>query len=470
MTRPSSYNYRVVFGGASMMADTITSFATAITSAGNAGGIGPAGSTATVGFAALIDAGTVLAAAAPSPACADIQLSAISSQPIAAFEDAATTGVATGSPAEQHPSVITAAAGAGPMIKPAASAVSVGGPVAVISAPTPMAADPAVGAELVPAEASSQAAVTASSDKPGTDVDDEEPRSPVGDAVPSAVPTPAPAPAPVMPTTTSQAVVPQNMTVRGSPSTKAAAASDGAEPIEAGAGVVATLVLEQAPDVPGTRAFNMGALDTSSARRAFDVMPDPSAGIRHVGVDLPATPPPGVSAATPLPASVTDATLRLAYPALPATPAATGALPQANALSGRFGSEIGAIVRRQIAAGREEVTVRLDPAEMGRVHIRFSFDQGGELRAVVATESPAALELLRRDVGQLDRALAQAGVRTDAGSFRFDEGQSGGGFAQPHPGRADRRFAMTGDGDPPVSLHEPIIHRAALPGRVDMLA
>lgn len=455
-----------------MMADTITSFATAITSAGNAGGIGPAGTTATVGFAALIDAGTVLAAAAPSPACADIQLSAISSQPIAAFEDAATTGVATGSPTEQHPSVITAAAGAGPMIKPAASAVPVGGPVAVISAPTPMAADPAVGAELVPAEASSQAAVAASSDKPGTDVDDEEPRSPLGDAVPSAVPTPAPAPAPapVMPTTTSQAVVPQNMTVRGSPSTKAAAASDGAEPIEAGAGVIATSVLEQAPDVLATRAFNTGALDKSSARKALEVMPDTSAGIRHVGVDLPATPPPGVSAATPLPASITDATLRLAYPALPATPAATGTLPQANALSGHFGSEIGAIVRRQIAAGREEVTVRLDPAEMGRVHIRFSFDQGGELRAVVATESPAALELLRRDVGQLDRALAQAGVRTDAGSFRFDEGQSGGGFAQPHPGRADRRFAMTGDGDPPVSLHEPIIHRAALPGRVDMLA
>ncbi len=455
-----------------MMADTITSFATAITSAGNAGGIGPAGTTATVGFAALIDAGTVLAAAAPSPACADIQLSTISSQPIAAFEDAATTGVATGSPTEQHPSVITAAAGAGPMIKPAASAVSVGGPVPVISAPTPMAADPAVGAELVPVEASSQAAVVASSDKPGTDVDDEEPRSLLGDAVPSAVltPAPAPAPAPVMPTTMSQAVVPQNMTVRGSPSTKAAAASDGAEPIKAGAGVIATSVLEQAPDVPATRAFNTGALDTSSARKALEVMPDTSARIRHVGVDVPATPPPGVSAATPLPASVTDATLRLAYPALPAAPAATGTLPQANALSGRFGSEIGAIVRRQIAAGREEVTVRLDPAEMGRVHIRFSFDQGGELRAVVATESPAALELLRRDVGQLDRALAQAGVRTDAGSFRFDEGQSGGGFAQPHPGRADRRFAMTADGDPPVSLHEPIIHRAALPGRVDMLA
>ena len=455
-----------------MMADTITSFATAITSAGNAGGIGPAGTTATVGFAALIDAGTVLAAAAPSPACADIQLSAISSQPIAAFEDAATTGVATGSPSEQHPSIITAAAGAGPMIKPAASAVPVGGPVAVISAPTPMAADPAVGAELVPVEASSQAAVVASSDKPGTDVDDEEPRSLLGDAVQSAVatPAPAPAPAPVMPTTTSQAVVPQNMTVRGSPSTKAAAASDGAEPIEAGAGVIATSVLEQAPDVLATRAFNTGALDKSSARKALEVMPDTSAGIRHVGVDLPATPPPGVSAATPLPASITDATLRLAYPALPATPAATGTLPQANALSGHFGSEIGAIVRRQIAAGREEVTVRLDPAEMGRVHIRFSFDQGGELRAVVATESPAALELLRRDVGQLDRALAQAGVRTDAGSFRFDEGQSGGGFAQPHPGRADRRFAMTADGDPPVSLHEPTIHRAALPGRVDMLA
>lgn len=47
----------------------------------------------------------------------------------------------------------------------------------------------------------------------------------------------------------------------------------------------------------------------------------------------------------------------------------------------------------------------------------------------MSAESPAALEMLRRESGDLSRALADAGVRSDSQSLRFDT-RSGEGFGQ----------------------------------------
>jgi flagellar hook-length control protein FliK len=153
----------------------------------------------------------------------------------------------------------------------------------------------------------------------------------------------------------------------------------------------------------------------------------------------------GPAPAAPRPESVAAAlfgqTLSQQAPASPLLPAAytpeapapaPAALVQAQA--GRIGRDMGAVIARQVIEGREQVTVRLNPPEMGRIDVRLSFDHGGGLRAVMAAESPAAMDLLRRDVGELNRALTDAGVRTDAQSFRFDSRQSGSHFAQSdHP-------------------------------------
>jgi flagellar hook-length control protein FliK len=69
--------------------------------------------------------------------------------------------------------------------------------------------------------------------------------------------------------------------------------------------------------------------------------------------------------------------------------------------------------------------IRLDPAELGRINIRMSVNEQGHLRAVVAADAPAVLDAIRGDVSELNRALEQAGVRTDSQSFRFDRGGGG---------------------------------------------
>lgn len=120
-----------------------------------------------------------------------------------------------------------------------------------------------------------------------------------------------------------------------------------------------------------------------------------------------------------------------------------------TAQPGRFGRDMGVEIARRLSAGQEEMLVRLNPQEMGRIDVRVSFDENGTVRAVLATDSPAALDMLRRESGDLVRSLADAGVRSDSQSFRFDRGgtdggsqrgQNGNGNGSQQQGRQDAGF------------------------------
>ncbi len=105
--------------------------------------------------------------------------------------------------------------------------------------------------------------------------------------------------------------------------------------------------------------------------------------------------------------------------------------PVVTAEPGRIGRDIGVEIARHVAAGRDEVTIRLTPAEMGQVEVRLSFDSKGALHAAVRADNPQALDMLRRDAGDLGRSLADAGIHTDSSSFSFDRRDSSAGqFAQ----------------------------------------
>lgn len=159
----------------------------------------------------------------------------------------------------------------------------------------------------------------------------------------------------------------------------------------------------------------------------------------------------------------------------PAAAAAGAHQPVVNARPGRIGHEMGVEIARRVSIGGDELTVRLNPVEMGRIEVRLSFDERGSLRAVVAAESPAALDLLRRDSADLGRALADAGVRADAGSFRFDARSGGGeggqfwqrqqdGGQRAAPGRG---YAAAGGGG---GDEEPTYRPLRTSGRIDLMA
>lgn len=147
--------------------------------------------------------------------------------------------------------------------------------------------------------------------------------------------------------------------------------------------------------------------------------------------------------------------------------------PRVAAQPGRMGQEMGvAIARHAATGGGEAMTVRLDPVEFGRIEVTLSFDDSGTIRAVVAAESPAALDLLRRDSADLGRSLAEAGIRSDAQSFRFDtrqgsaDGSGQGGQRWQQQAATGTRAAAQATDDSPEPVYRPLRTQ----GRVDLMA
>jgi flagellar hook-length control protein FliK len=101
--------------------------------------------------------------------------------------------------------------------------------------------------------------------------------------------------------------------------------------------------------------------------------------------------------------------------------------------------QLGVSIARGVKDGVDRIDIQLHPAELGRVDVRMELGHDGRVIAVVSAEKPETLDQLRRDVQQLERALADAGFDTDRDSFTFQERDERPAFA---------RNGDEGDGDP----------------------
>lgn len=103
---------------------------------------------------------------------------------------------------------------------------------------------------------------------------------------------------------------------------------------------------------------------------------------------------------------------------------------------------------RHAAAGRSHFTLRLDPPELGRVQVSLQFSGDGRVEAAIRTDHPHALDLLQRDARLLERALSQAGFRTEGGlQFSLNQHSSQQQPGHGHPGGGDLSGQNgTGDG------------------------
>jgi hypothetical protein len=139
----------------------------------------------------------------------------------------------------------------------------------------------------------------------------------------------------------------------------------------------------------------------------------------------------------------------------------------------KIAREMGLEIARHVSAGSDELLIRLDPAELGRINIRLSLTEQGHLRATVGADAPIVLDALRTDISELNRALEQAGVRTDSQSFRFDRGGGGGepGGQWQQRYREQQAAARQGDTSSFAAADEAISYRpVATNGRINMMA
>jgi flagellar hook-length control protein FliK len=120
--------------------------------------------------------------------------------------------------------------------------------------------------------------------------------------------------------------------------------------------------------------------------------------------------------------------------ATPTTDTAAATPPRAALPSPAVHDQIAVHIQRAVSQGRDHITIHLSPAELGRIDVRLEMAENGRVSATVAVDRPETLDLLQRDSRGLERALQDAGLKTDAGGLSFtlrDDGRRDTGGRQP---------------------------------------
>jgi flagellar hook-length control protein FliK len=94
-------------------------------------------------------------------------------------------------------------------------------------------------------------------------------------------------------------------------------------------------------------------------------------------------------------------------------------------------------VGKALANGNTQMEIHLKPAELGRVDVRVETDADGHSHVMVTADRKDTLEMLQRDVRGLERALADAGLKTDSNSLSFN--LRGGDGQQQQQAQSDKQ-------------------------------
>jgi len=149
-------------------------------------------------------------------------------------------------------------------------------------------------------------------------------------------------------------------------------------------------------------------------------------------------------------------------------------VPEHMADPQRMIDQIVTAVRMEVSSHRRELIVRLDPPQLGVIHVRVSSEAGGAMAVRVETAHPWLRDLLDINLPELRRSFADAGINVDQcgvslhmdahpGQSQFNETGPQGRHASYHA-RNDQPEIV-----PKVAM-EPAGTRRAHHGMLDMLA
>ncbi len=140
------------------------------------------------------------------------------------------------------------------------------------------------------------------------------------------------------------------------------------------------------------------------------------------GLVLPFDASAPTNPATGTPTSLSAQSLATGIQALQAGTSVAGPAGSAASFAHRpnfIAHQVGLQITKAIADGQNEFTIRLNPPELGRVEVRLEFGADGGVKAALSAEKPETLNLLQRDAAALERALNDAGLKTNSGSLNF---------------------------------------------------
>jgi hypothetical protein len=76
-------------------------------------------------------------------------------------------------------------------------------------------------------------------------------------------------------------------------------------------------------------------------------------------------------------------------------------------------------VERAIKDGDSKITVQLKPMALGQVDINMQINDQGTAHILISVEKAETLELLQKDVKNLEKTLAEVGIKTDTSTLNF---------------------------------------------------
>jgi len=130
-------------------------------------------------------------------------------------------------------------------------------------------------------------------------------------------------------------------------------------------------------------------------------------------------------------------------------------------------------ITKALQNGTDRITVQLKPADLGRVEVKMELTTDGRVMAVVTAEKQDTLDLLRRDASELQKALAEAGLKTDAGDLAFNlRGQEGEGAEGEDGGPVNIAEDEAGEDEDPADDGVMAAHEGGVlaNGRIDVRA
>ena len=232
----------------------------------------------------------------------------------------------------------------------------------------------------------------------------------------------------------------------------------------------------QGPQAPGKSGAKGGAGQpgaASAGTTAAASLPGNSAPVAETQISLAVDPISGMTAGSLDGDAQTANAMRLAGPASLAGPQGADFAGLARAAGeARTSAEqqVAVQIRRAVTLGNDRINIRLSPAELGQVQVRLEVAEDGHVRALISAERAETLDLMQRDPRGLERALQDAGLKTDGDSLSFSlqdggDGQSEGPGDDTASSPAAREDGPTGEAP---SLDTQILRWSAGDGRLDI--
>jgi flagellar hook-length control protein FliK len=247
------------------------------------------------------------------------------------------------------------------------------------------------------------------------------------------VPTPVAAPAPV----TTELDLDVAVADAGDAAAAATAATAEAATPAPAAAATAAPAPAPTPKAPAGQAGPEPLLDAVDdvLRGASKAAPTAAATAPSAPVDTPSAGEPARTSFADALKSTDAATAPPAPPPEAAGKADAAAAPAAAraAVAGpAVVSQVAVHITRAVEDSAHHFTVDLKPPTLGSITIELQIGHDHRVNAVIAAERPETLDLLQRDSRALERAVQDAGLRTDSGSLNFGlkgEGDRQGAFA-----------------------------------------